>query len=224
MPSKKRISDLLLDWYYKNGRVYPWRKDRSPYKTLIAEIMLQRTRAEQVIPVYLLFLKEFPDATALNQAPEDKIRKYFSKLGLIKRARLVKQLAAELTVRFSGKVPHTKKELLSLPSVGEYIADAVLAFSFGRDVGVIDSNVCRILGRVFGLRAKGEARRDKQFREFLDKIVPTGKAADFNYAMIDLGALVCTPKHPSCVICPLVEVCLFAQSSLKAKNPHTSFS
>ena len=124
-------------------------------------------------------------------------------------------------VRFDGKVPDTKEELLSLSSVGEYVADAILAFSFNRDVGVIDSNICRILGRLFGLKARGEARRDRQFRELLDRIVPTGEAADFNYAMFDLGSLVCTPRRPSCIMCPLIQVCFFAQSSLRTKSSHT---
>ena len=226
MTHEKRIADLLIDWYRNNGREYPWRKNRTPYRMLIAEIMLQRTKADQVAPVYLSFLKNFPDPERLGRASREQIAKYFSKLGLIRRAGLVESLAKELLARFDGKIPKNREELLSLPSVGEYIADAVLCFAFDEDVAVVDSNVCRIIGRVFDLKAKGEARRDPQFRQAMNGLLPSGKAKEFNWAIIDLGALICTPRNPSCNICPLRSVCIYGQratlksskSSRKSKN------
>jgi A/G-specific adenine glycosylase len=203
MAPKERIADLLMDWYRKNAREYPWRKNRTPYRILIAEIMLQRTKADQVAPVYLSFLKEFPDPERLRQASKEEIMKYFSKLGLIRRAGLVELLGKELLARFEGKIPRNREDLMSLPSVGEYMADAVLCFAFDEDVAVVDSNVCRIIGRIFDLKAKGEARRDAQFRQAVNGVLPSGKAKEFNWAIIDLGALICTPRNPSCNLCPL---------------------
>lgn len=211
MIPRKRIADLLIDWFKKNGREYPWRNDRTPYEILIAEVMLQRTKADQVAPVYLSFIKEFPDSERLGRASKEEIAKYFSKLGLVRRAGLVESLGKELLARFGGKVPKSREELMSLPSVGEYIADAVLCFAFGEDVAVVDSNVCRIIGRIFDLKAKGEARRDPQFRQAVNKLLPSSKTEQFNWAIIDLGALICTPRKPSCNECPVSSFCHFGQ-------------
>lgn len=214
MTPKERIADLLIDWYRKNGREYPWRGKCTPFQILMAEIMLQRTKADQVTPVYLAFLKKFPDPERLGEASRKEIAIYFSKLGLIRRARLVVLFAQDLLTRFNGKIPRDRKELLSLPSVGEYTADALLCFAFDEDVTVVDSNVCRIVSRVFGLKARGEARRDPRYRKILDEILPSGKAKEFNWALIDLGALVCKPNNPLCKLCPLGSLCKFAMSQL----------
>lgn len=214
MQNKKRISNLLIKWFKNNGRTYPWREKRNPYEILIAEIMLQRTKADQVTPVFLSFLDEFPDLETLSNAPSEKITKYFSKLGLIHRAERVKTLATELNKRFNGNIPNKRKELLSLPSVGEYITNAVLCFAFGEQVAVIDSNVCRILGRLFTLNANGEARRDPQFKYAINELLPSGSAKEFNWGMIDLGALVCKPTKPLCHKCPLREFCDYSSANL----------
>ena len=207
---KKSITLPLLEWYRVNGRNYPWRRSRDPYKVLIAEIMLQRTKADQVLPVYLSFIKKFPTVQKLNEASAEEIRGYFDRLGLMWRAKLVKRLAGELMTRFDGRVPETRSELLSLSSVGEYMADAVLSFARGKDVAVVDANVCRVIGRVFGLKPRGEARRDRRFRDVARRLVPRGKARRLNWAIIDLAALVCTPKNPRCDECPLQEHCSYA--------------
>ena len=206
---KKFIARPLLEWYEKNGRDYPWRRSRDSYKVLIAEIMLQRTKADQVLPVYLSFIRKFPTVQKLSRASLEEVRSYFDRLGLMWRAGLVKRLAEELINRFDGRVPENRSELLSLPSVGEYMADAVLSFALGEDVAVIDANVCRVIGRIFGLKSRGEARRNKQFRYVAQRIVPKGKARRLNWAIIDLAALVCTPKNPRCNMCPLRERCSF---------------
>jgi len=207
----EKFVELLLEWYQKNGRSYAWRRKNDPYEILIAEIMLQRTKAAQVEPVYLSFIRDFPTPKELNDAPRKEVETHFAKLGLMWRAVLVKSLAAELVTRFDGRVPSNREQLLSLSSVGEYIADAVLSFAYGRDVAVVDANVCRILGRVFGLEARGEARRDPKFREIAQNTLPQGKAKEFNWAMIDLGALVCTPRKPSCGLCLMLPICDYGQ-------------
>jgi A/G-specific adenine glycosylase len=206
---RKFITRPLLEWYEKNGRNYPWRRSRNPYEVLIAEIMLQRTKADQVLPVYLSFIRKFPTVKKLNKASTEAVKSYFDRLGLMWRAELVKRLAGELITRFNGKIPESRKELLSLPSVGEYVADAVLSFARGKNVAVVDANVCRVIGRVFGLKPRGEARRDRRFRDIAQRLAAMGDARRLNWAIIDLAALVCTPKNPKCHICPLKERCSY---------------
>lgn len=121
----------------------------------------------------------------------------------------MKRLARELTDKFKGKAPESRKALLSLPAVGEYIADAVLCFACNKDVPVVDANVCRVITRVFGIMPKGEARRDRTIRKIVQEILPTGKAKDFNWAIIDFAALVCTPRNPKHNICPMNEFCSY---------------
>jgi A/G-specific adenine glycosylase len=210
-PDKLRfVRERLLRWYERNGRDYPWRRTRDPYRILIAEIMLQRTKADQVVPVYEEFMKRFPDPVSLREADAEVIRSFFSRLGLMWRADLIKKFAAALSERFGGRIPSERDQLLSLPAVGDYMADAVLSFAFGRNVAVVDSNVCRVLRRLFGLRPRGEARRDKLVREIAQRLVPPERAREFNWAMIDFAAAVCTPRNPKCDICPLKEMCSHA--------------
>lgn len=209
--------NYLLKWYEENRRDFIWRKKTDPYEILIAEIMLQRTKAAQVEPVYVDFLKKFPNPQKLKEATEKEIREYFSRLGLLWRTALVKQLARELTDKFKGKVPESRNALLSLPAVGEYMADAVLSFAYGKDVAVVDANVCRIIARVFGIKSKGEARRDIKFRTVAQKLLPPRRAKEFNWAMIDFAALICTPRTPKCGTCPMNEFCFYHQQ-FSAKN------
>lgn len=204
---KEPLAGLLIKWYRKKGRTFPWRKTRDSYKILIAEIMLQRTRANQVVPVYLSFLKEFPDLYTLDKASIEEIMKYFSKLGLTHRAGRIKTLTKDLIEKFNGKIPDNREDLLTLPSIGEYVSDALLCFSFEKSVGVLDSNVCRIIGRIFSIRSNGEARRDSRFRRLVDELVPSDQTKEYNWALIDLGALICKPRNPLCDQCPVKSLC-----------------
>lgn len=217
--SKKVFSILILKWFEKHRREFPWRHKADPYQILAAEIMLQRTKADQVAPVYEDFLREFPTIYALHEARQQQVQKYFARLGLLWRAALVKQMADHIVVRFGGQIPADRDELLSIPAVGEYVADAVLAFAFSQDVAVVDVNVCRVIGRVFGIAPKGEARRTPIFRRITSKLVPEGKAKEFNWAIIDLASSICVPKTPICFECPLKKICWYAESDgLKASR------
>jgi A/G-specific adenine glycosylase len=217
MDSKSQFANFILTWYAKNHRNFPWRNKTDPYQILIAEIMLQRTKADQVVPVYEDFLREFPTIRDLNQATLEQIQKYFARLGLFWRSSLVKKMADEIVARFNGKIPAVRDDLLSIPAVGDYVADAVLAFAYGQDFSVVDANVCRVIGRVFGLEYKKEARRKPIFKKVLKAHLPKGKAKEFNWAIIDLASLICIPKKPICWKCPLNGICRYAKASgLKA--------
>lgn len=208
------IVSRLLEWFEKHGRVYPWRRDTDPYRILIAEIMLQRTKADQVLPVYLSFLERFPDLESIVNAPPEEVERFFSMLGLKWRAEKVRRLAETIIREHGGRIPDTRRDLLSLPGIGEYIADAILCFAYGRSVAVIDANVCRVIGRIFGLKARGEARRDPRFRRAAQQLVPREKAREFNWAMIDLASLICTPRNPRCASCPLKQVCMHGMKGM----------
>ena len=157
--------------------------------------------------------------SARAQAPLEEIAKFFSKLGLPQRAKFTFLLGRELCERFNKKIPSKRKDLLSLPGVGEYVADAVLCFAFNERVSIIDSNVCRVLGRVYDLKSKGEARRDPQFKRAANELLPADKVKEFNWAMIDLASFICIPRKPICYKCPLNEICQYAKSDgLKASS------
>lgn len=207
---ERELASRLLAWWEKSGRDYPWRRERDPYRVLIAELMLQRTKADQVAAVYPSFLERFPTPRALAEARLQDVKDFFGRLGLTWRAEKVKKLGEVLERNFSGRVPDTREELLSLPGVGEYVADAVLASLHAGDVVAVDVNVCRIVGRLFDMKARGEARRDPKFREAVQRITPEGRARELHWAMIDFGALVCTSRNPKCSICPLNEMCAYA--------------
>jgi len=130
----------------------------------------------------------------------------------------VKRLARELVDRFGGAVPDNREKLVSLPAVGEYVADAVLSFAYGKDIAVVDANVCRIIARVFGIKSRSEARRDIKFRKIAQELLPLGRAKEFNWAMIDFAALICTPRNPKCGTCPMNEFCFYRQQSSTKNN------
>ena len=209
MKKGETIASYLINWHLAIKRDYPWRRTKTPFRILIAEIMLQRTKADQVEAVYNSFIKQFPNAGELNKADVGDIERYFQRLGLIWRARVLKKLADQLVEKYDGKVPQTREELLMLPSIGEYVADALLSFAFQKDVAIVDSNVCRVLRRVFGMTSKGEARRDRGFRQKAEEILPKGKSREFNFAILDLAALICLPKEPKCPICPIKTMCSY---------------
>jgi len=206
------IAGPLVKWFARNGRRFPWREERDPYHVLIAEIMLQRTKADQVKPVYLSFMARFPTPEALDKAMYEEVESCMSRLGLRWRIPLVKKLAKRLVSEFQGQVPRDRDKLLELPGIGEYIADAVLVFCHDVDVATVDSNVCRIFQRLTGSESSSEARRDRGLRELIESNVPPGMAREFNWALIDLGSLVCKSRNPLCSLCPLSEGCSSGQA------------
>ncbi len=205
---KEKLSIFLLNWYKKNKRHFPWRETRDPYQVMVAEIMLQRTKAEQVLPIYTSFLKKFNNIQTLSRASSQELLDFFSKLGIIRRVKCLESLSKKLITNYDGKIPQSREELLSLPCLGEYSSDAILCFAYNRNVAVIDSNICRIVSRLFGLKTKGELRRDPNFRKMMNDLLPQ-KAKEFNWAMIDLGATICKPRKPLCNLCPIVSICSY---------------
>ena len=218
-PLKKEFFvDALLKWHKINSRDFPWRNTLDPYKILISEILLQKTRAENVVPVFNSFSKKYPSVEKLSAASYSELKNEIEILGLSnQRATKLQKLARILVDKYDGKVPDNKKELLELPGIGIYIANAVLCFAFGYDVPLLDTNIGRIIERVFSIKVSGEERKKEKVWEMIAEFVPEGKAREYNYSLIDFGALVCTARNPKHNLCPLTEICEYYKSP-KNKN------
>jgi A/G-specific adenine glycosylase len=214
----KYFRKKVVEFYLKRGRRWPWRESRDPYVTLVTELLLQKTTATQVMQIYNEFFARFTTIEVLASASEEEIAKIVAKLGLRKRARFLKEIAERIVKEFGGRIPDNRDALLSLKGVGMYTANAVLSFAYGRCVPVVDRNVARVIRRYFGIESDKPAYSDKALWEFAEKIMPQSMCREFNYGIIDLGAMVCLPevprtsRGPKCYECPLKEMCSYAKA------------
>ncbi|WP_127588143.1 A/G-specific adenine glycosylase, partial [Paenibacillus koleovorans] len=202
------FSEPLLAWYRKHRRDLPWRRSRNPYYIWISEVMLQQTRVDTVIPYYHRFVDKFPTVEALSTAPEEEVLKLWEGLGYYSRARNLQAAVREVHERFGGVVPDTPEEISSLKGVGPYTAGAILSIAYNKPEPAVDGNVMRVLSRFFLLSddiAKPSTRVG--IEKLARSLIPEGAAGDFNQAIMELGATVCTPKSPSCLTCPVMEPC-----------------
>lgn len=204
----------LILWYRANARDLPWRGIRDPYRTWVSEVMLQQTRVAAVIDHYERFLRMFPTVFALALAPEAEVLACWSGLGYYRRARMLHKAAQFLVLERSGLFPETSTGLRTLPGVGEYTSAAIASIAFGESIAVVDGNVERVLLRVTG-RAEDSSVVGRNFvREQAGSLVPnkrlgkdTNAAGDHNQAMMELGATICTPQSPLCIVCPVHDIC-----------------
>ncbi len=191
----------LLCWYDKNKRDLPWRKTRDPYAIWVAETMLQQTQVRTVVPYYCRFLKAFPTVEALGRAPQQRILRMWSGLGYYRRAENLKQAARLLVQRYDGKIPRNHDALRALPGIGDYTAGAVLSIAYQQRYPALDANARRVLNRLFDLTDNaGLHIRALQ-------LVPRSRPGDFNQALMELGATLCTPQKPDCAACPVAADC-----------------
>jgi A/G-specific adenine glycosylase len=214
------LTDDLLAWYAEHGRDLPWRRTRDPYAIWVSEVMLQQTRVETVLSYYLRFMDRYPSAEALAEAQLEEVLKVWEGLGYYARARNLHQAARIIVERFGGELPTTEQDLAALPGIGRYTADALGAFVYNRDSLALEGNLRRVLTRLFDLhldpkRPEGE----RELRRLGMLLLPKGKASEFNQALMDLGALVCTPRSPTCDACPLVADCRAYQNDTQEQLP-----
>ncbi len=202
---KERLWRSLLTWFDAHKRDLPWRRTRDPWAIWVSEIMLQQTRVATVIPYYERFLTRFPTPASLAKEPEDSVFALWSGLGYYRRARMLREGAK--VVAATGKVPETRDELRQLPGIGNYTSGAIASIAFGEPVGLVDGNVARVYARLFALT--DDMRRDglRRTEQLADALVPAERPGDFNQALMELGATVCSPKSPTCVECPLRDMC-----------------
>ncbi len=192
----------LLAWYDRHARDLPWRESRDPYRVWVSEIMLQQTRVAAVIAHYQEFLRRFPTVEKLARAREASVLAAWSGLGYYRRARMLHAAAKVVVRERCGKFPQRAEELLELPGVGRYTAAAIASIAFGETVAVVDGNVERVLQRFSGQWISGE-----DLWLAAERLLDREHAGDFNQAMMELGATVCTPRAPACLTCPVVELC-----------------
>ncbi|MBI3615380.1 MAG: A/G-specific adenine glycosylase [Candidatus Omnitrophica bacterium] len=211
----------LSAWYQKNARKdLPWRKTRDPYRIWVSETMLQQTQVSTVIPYYQKFLKKFPSVETLAKAPLTAVLDSWSGLGYYFRAKNLHSAAQEIVSRHNGRLPRETSELLKLPGIGRYTAGAVASIAYDRPAPILDGNVIRVLCRYFGIRQDPrEAPTQKKLWELSQRLVPSENPGDFNQAMMELGALVCTPRAPACPACPIRSGCRARKLGLQEKIP-----
>jgi len=201
----------LLRWFHRNERSYPWRNTRDPFKILIAEMMLRRTKADQVKPVYERLFSEYPDVKSLAAAEDEKIKKILYSLGLRWRTSAFRLVAREIKKKYDCRVPATRDELIKLPGVGEYVAGAVLSVGYGKKEWILDSNIVRVFRRYFGIKTSKEGRRDRHVIEMAKRYIDCKDPRRANLAILDFAALICTPRKPACKKCPLRLGCKYIQ-------------
>lgn len=216
----RRFPSKLLNWYAENKRTLPWRGHRSPYAVWVSEIMLQQTRVETVIPYFKKWMKTFPTVYTLAQASEQDVLNAWEGLGYYSRARNFHKAAKIVVEDHEGKLPRNMTELQKLPGIGRYTAGALASIVFGMDEPALDGNLKRVYARLFDVEAPvNSTEGERLLWEIARENLPKGKAADFNQALMDLGATICLPKNPRCEVCPLAKECKAKARNVQGLRP-----
>lgn len=218
--SKAFFSRELLEWYESAKRDLPWRRHRNPYYIWVSEIMLQQTRVDTVIPYFHRFIEQFPTLQALAEAPEEEVLKRWEGLGYYSRARNLQAAAKQVLEQYGGVVPADKASVSGLKGVGPYTTGAILSIAYNLPEPAVDGNVMRVLSRFFRIEEDIMKSGTRALMEGLAaELIPEGRASDFNQALMELGALVCTPKSPQCLTCPVMGRCLARLDGVEDRLP-----
>lgn len=207
-PALARFRKRLLAWFDQFQRDLPWRRTKDPYRVWLSEIMLQQTRVTAAIPYYDRFLKRFPDVKALAEAPEDEVLRLWAGLGYYSRARNLQKAARQVVAEHDSQFPETREKALALSGIGSYTAAAILSIAFGKKLAVVDGNVARVIARLSAMR--GDLRsgpRWQLLQKTADGLLAPHAPGNWNQAMMELGATICTPRAPQCLLCPVSEFC-----------------
>ncbi|MDZ7724346.1 MAG: A/G-specific adenine glycosylase [candidate division KSB1 bacterium] len=214
------FQNQLIEWYQDEFRDLPWRQTSDPYRIWISEIMLQQTQVKTVIPYYERFIKRFPTVFDLANADLADLLKMWEGLGYYARARNMKKAAQVIVDQHQGVFPHTLKAVRALPGIGPYTAAAILSIAFDQDLAVVDGNVNRVLCRVFRINTDPKSTEGKKIMHKLaEQLLVRGRAGTCNQALMELGALICTPRSPQCLLCPVSELCKARQYGEQEKFP-----
>ena len=212
-PDRRRFRQRLLTWYRRHGRDLPWRKTDDPYHILVSEIMLQQTQVDRVLPKYAEWLQKYPSLHALAEAPEQEVTQAWYPLGYNIRPKRLQSIARESVARYGGQLPSDEETLLSFKGIGAYTAGAIRSFAFRERAAILDTNVARVLFRVFV--GKGDPKSHAMTRHLWivsETLVPSRHVFDFNQALMDLGATVCIARNPKCLVCPMAKGCVWRRS------------
>jgi A/G-specific adenine glycosylase len=197
------IQVKIQNWYKENGRTFPWRKKITPFRIMIAEFMLQRTKAEQVVPIFIKFIRKFDDIQILSNSSIEEVSKMIKTLGLAWRAITMVEAAKYIIKKNNGIIPDDEKELLKVPGIGTYIAGAILTVCFNKPHPVVDSNIARFINRYYGINLEGEIRRKKQIIEISSQLFRVDKPGELLFSLVDYTSLICKPNKPECKKCVL---------------------
>jgi A/G-specific adenine glycosylase len=212
----------LLAWYARRRRDLPWRRTRDPYAIWVSEMMLQQTQVATVVPYYGRWMRSFPTVQALAAAPESRVLKAWEGLGYYTRARNLHRAAQIVLRELGGRLPETAQELRRLPGIGPYTAGAIASIAFDQDEPVVDGNVARVLCRLHRVRANPKAPATvRRLWRLARAALPAGRAGDFNQAMMELGATLCTPRRPKCAECPAARLCRARASGDQERLPRS---
>jgi len=198
----------LLAWFRQFQRDLPWRRTKDPYRIWLSEIMLQQTRVAAAIPYYKKFLQRFPNVHALTNAEQEEVLRMWSGLGYYSRARNLQKAAQQIMTNHGGQFPARLEDALALPGIGNYTAAAILSIAYGKQLAVLDGNVARVLARHGAIHGDiREPQRWVQLQETANGLLDPKSPGDWNQAMMELGATLCTPKSPQCLLCPVAQFC-----------------
>ena len=211
----------LLTWFRHNGRkALPWQQDHDPYKVWVSEIMLQQTQVRTVIPYFERFLQAFPTMDDLADAPLNDVLTHWAGLGYYARARNLHKTANIIARDYKGKFPKTLQTLVEMPGLGRSTASAILAIAFRQPLPILDGNVKRVLARYFGIIGyPGDKKIEMRLWKEAEQLMPTKEIPSYTQAMMDLGAMICTPKNPSCFLCPMQKNCVAFKEGTTAEIP-----
>lgn len=214
------FSHDLLAWYDSQKRDLPWRINRDPYRVWVSEIMLQQTRVETVKPYYQNFMEKFPTVEALADAPEEEVLKAWEGLGYYSRARNLQAAAREVKITYGGVIPDEPEKISKLKGIGPYTAGAILSIAYEKPEPAVDGNVMRVFSRLLLMEddiAKPATR--VKMEHLVRQTIPQGRAGDFNQALMELGALICLPRSPHCLTCPVFDYCLARKEGVQEELP-----
>jgi A/G-specific adenine glycosylase len=215
-----QLSRQLLTWYDRSARRLPWRGERDPYRIWISEIMLQQTRIETVIPYYQRWLERFPTLVDLANASQQEVLQAWEGLGYYSRARNLHRAARTIVEDLDGSFPSDLPALERLPGIGRYTAGAIASIAFGQDEPALDGNIRRVLSRVMNLELPARSPLGERLLwQYARDHLPSGRAGDYNQALMDLGATICTPRAPACAACPLENLCQARQLGVEEQRP-----
>lgn len=217
---KEAFQQGLLQWYEENKRDLPWRRERDPYKIWVSEIMLQQTQVDTVIPYYERFMAQFPTVEALAEAEEEVVLKAWEGLGYYSRARNLHSAVKDVRENYDGQVPDTLDEVQSLRGVGPYTAGAIMSIAFDKPVAAVDGNVMRVFSRIFLVTDDiSQVRTRKKFEFIVTEVISSEYPGEFNQALMDLGATLCTPRTPKCQLCPVKKHCIAFEKGVQDQLP-----
>lgn len=217
---KPELAPHLVKWYRREQRSFPWRDDPQPYKVWVCEIMAQQTRLDTVLPYFERWLAAFPTIAELAAADQQDVLNLWEGLGYYSRARNLHKAAQLVMSEHSGQLPASRAKLEKLPGIGPYTAGAIASLAFGLDEAVVDGNVKRVLSRIFEIETPIDTTKGtKAIWALAEHHLPSGEAADYNQALMELGATVCTPRQPDCLNCPVAELCGAKANGRQAELP-----